>query len=316
MGGLNCGFSVTMFQVFLFAAVLITAGALWRHFRPFGLAPESARGVLSAVVYNLLLPALVLGALWRTPVTTDMARISALAVANVLLGLGLSWTWCRVCRLDRQVTGALLLASAFGNVTYLGLPVLEASLGAWARAVAIQYDLFGCTPLLFTVGILVARHYGHGATEEAPLGTLLRAPPVWAAIVAVTLSTLDVPLPAWLAAVLNRLAAGVAPLMLLVIGLSLVFERGMARQLPSLVPVSTIQLVIMPVVIWMLATALGVGGDLRVAVVLEAGMPSMVLGIVLCERYGLDTARYAQAVTVTTIASMATLPTWLELLRS
>ena len=305
-----------MLQVLLFAAILITAGALWRQFQPFGLAPETVRGALSAVVYNLLLPALVLVALWRTPLSLDMVRISLLAVTDVLVGLGLSWTWCRLCRLDRKVTGALLLASAFGNVTYLGLPVLEASLGPWARAVAIQYDLFGCTPLLFTVGILVARRYGTDQSGAAPLGSLLRAPPLWAAVVAVALSASGVALPAWLGAVLNRLAAGVAPLMLLAVGLSLVFERGMARQLPSLVPVATIQLVLMPLIIWMLAVALGVGGNLRVAVVLEAAMPSMVLGIVLCERYGLDTARYAQAVTVTTIASMLTLPAWLALLRT
>lgn len=305
-----------MLQVFLFAAILITAGALWRHFKPFGLVPETVRGVLSAVVYNLLLPALVLVALWRTPLSLDMARISVLAVTDVLVGLGLSWTWCRLCRLDREVTGALLLAAAFGNVTYLGLPVLEASLGPWARAVAIQYDLFGCTPLLFTVGILVARHYGAGQTGEAPLGALLRAPPLWAAAVALVLSTAGVALPVWLGTLLNRLSAGVAPLMLLAVGLSLAFERGMAARLPSLVPVAAIQLVLMPMVIWMLAVVLGVGGDLRIAVVLEAAMPSMVLGLVLCERYGLDTARYAQAVTVTTIASMVTLPAWLALLRT
>ena len=45
-------------------------------------------------------------------------------------------------------------------------------------------------------------------------------------------------------------------------------------------------------------------------------MPSMVLGIVLCERYGLDTVRYAQAVTVTTLISMLTLPAWFALLRA
>lgn len=45
-------------------------------------------------------------------------------------------------------------------------------------------------------------------------------------------------------------------------------------------------------------------------------MPSMVLGIVICERYGLDTARFAQAVTVTMLISMATLPLWFALLKA
>jgi len=303
-----------MHQVFLLAAVLITAGALWRWLKPFGLAPDTVRRTLSAVVYNLLLPALVLGALWRTPLSIDMLRVSLVAFVDVLVGLALAWAWCRLCRLDNASTGALLLASAFGNVTYLGLPVLEASLGTWARAVAVQYDLFGTTLLLFTVGLLVARRYGSGGTGESPLTTLVTSPPLWAAIVAVGLNAGQVPLPSWLAVLLDRLASGVAPLMLLVVGLSLIFQRGMIRQLPSLLPVTVIQLLIMPLVIWGLATVIGIGGEWRTAVVLEAAMPAMVLGIVLSERYGLDTGRYAQAVTVTTLISMLTLPAWFVVL--
>jgi hypothetical protein len=44
-------------------------------------------------------------------------------------------------------------------------------------------------------------------------------------------------------------------------------------------------------------------------------MPSMVLGIVLCDRYGLDSALYAEAVTVSTALAVLTLPLWLTLLR-
>jgi predicted permease len=45
-------------------------------------------------------------------------------------------------------------------------------------------------------------------------------------------------------------------------------------------------------------------------VVLEAAMPSMVLGIVICDRYGLETGLYAQAVTLSTAASLFVLPMW------
>jgi hypothetical protein len=305
-----------MEQVFLLAAVLITGGALWRRFEPFGIAPDVVRRTLSAVVYNLLLPALVLGALWRTPLSADMARVSLIAVTDVLVGLGLAWAWCRLCKLDRRASGALLLAAAFGNVTYLGLPVLEASLGPWARAVAVQYDLFGCTPLLFTVGLLIARRYGGEGGGDSPVQTLMASPPLWAALAALLLNAVAVPLPPWLETLLDRLAVGVAPLMLLVIGLSLVFTRGMAAQLPALLPVAAIQLLLMPLLIWGFAVVLGIAGELRTALVLEAAMPSMVLGIVLSERYGLDTARYAQAVTVTTLVSMLTLPAWFAILQA
>jgi predicted permease len=302
-----------MEQVFLLATVLITAGVLWRRFEPFGISPDTVRRTLSAVVYNLLLPALVLGALWHASLTADMLRVSLVAVVDVTVGFALAWVSCRVCRQSQATTGALMLAAAFGNVTYLGLPVLEASLGTWARAVAVQYDFFGTTPLLFTLGILVARHFGTDGGGGTPLRTLLASPPLWAAVAAVLLNAAGVPLPAWLARLLDRLAAGVAPLMLLVVGLSLVFRRDMKSQFPSLLPVVLIQLVIMPLLIWGLTVPLGIAGELRTAVVLEAAMPAMVLGIVLSERYGLDTGRYAQAVTVTTLLSMLTLPAWFAL---
>ena len=43
---------------------------------------------------------------------------------------------------------------------------------------------------------------------------------------------------------------------------------------------------------------------------MEAAMPSMVIGVVICDRYGLDTSVYAAAVTVSTLLSLITLPMW------
>jgi hypothetical protein len=51
-------------------------------------------------------------------------------------------------------------------------------------------------------------------------------------------------------------------------------------------------------------------------VVLEAAMPSMVLGIVLCDRYRLDSSLYAMTVTVSTALSIVTLPMWFKLLQT
>ncbi|MDP3933394.1 MAG: AEC family transporter, partial [Methylococcaceae bacterium] len=55
-------------------------------------------------------------------------------------------------------------------------------------------------------------------------------------------------------------------------------------------------------------------GDYRAAAVLDIAMPSMVLGIVFCDRYYLDSSLYAMAVTVTTALSLITLPLWHSLL--
>lgn len=299
-----------MYGVLAQTAALIAFGVAWRLARPWGLEADATRRVLTSLVYVLLLPALVLDVLWRAPLGLDAVRVASVAACGVVAGVLVSWGWYRVLPVSRSAVGALILASAFGNVTYLGLPVLESTFGSWARSVAIEYDLFASTPLLLTVGILIARVYGKHDEREGAMKGLLKVPALWAALIGVGLNVAGVPTPGWVGEGLGRLAAGVVPLMLISIGLGLTWQKGWATRVPVLFPVLAIRFVLTPLVVWGAAALIGVKGDLLGAVVLEAAMPSMVLGIVICDRYGLDTALYAQVVTLSTAASLFVLPIW------
>ncbi|MEW6684068.1 MAG: AEC family transporter [Nitrospirota bacterium] len=301
---------LTVFGVLAQTAALIAFGAAWRALKPWGVDPNTARRVLSGLVYVLFLPALVLDVLWRAPLGADALRVATVAAIGVVAGLTAGWGWYRVRPSPRGSTGALLLAAAFGNVTYLGLPVLESAFGPWARSVAIQYDLFACTPLLLTVGILVARAHGRSEDAEHPLLGLAKVPALWSALAAVGLGAFHVPIPDPVGDGLGRLAGGVVPLMLISIGLALEWPKDWAERMPAVVPVLLIRFLIAPLVVWGAAGLVGLHGDLLGAVVLEAAMPSMVLGVVICDRYGLDTARYAMTVTASTLASVVVLPVW------
>jgi len=252
----------------------------------------------------------VLLVVWRAPLGLDTVRTALSAAGGVLFGLGVGWGAYRALRAAPPAAGALILAAAFPNATYLGLPVLEKALGPWARSVAIQYDLFACTPLLMTVGVLVARAHGTARDGENPFLALLKVPPLWAAIAAVALHGAGVGLPQGLEGFLAGPAAAVPPLMLIALGLGLVWDRAFLARMPLIVPAVVIQLVLVPVVVWALAVGLGLSGERLTAVVLEGAMPCMVLGMVFCDRFGLDSALYAGAVTVSTVLSMATLPLW------
>lgn len=302
-----------MLDVILQAAGLILCGVFWRAFAPQGLEAEGLRRHLTGLVYALLLPALVLGVLWRAPMGADTLRIVLVAAMGVCSGLGLAWLWLRRTRVSHASVGAMLLAAAFPNATYMGLPVLEAAFGPWARSVAIQYDLFACTPLLLSVGMYVAAYYGATGERVHPLLSLLKVPPLWAAAAAIVLNVLQVPQPAMLAGMLDMLGSAVVPLMLFSLGLGLQWAGGWWSRLAIVAPVAVIQLGLVPLIAWGTASGLGLAGDLRMAVLLEAAMPSMVLGIVICDRFRLDTPLYAMAVTVTTALSLVTLPAWFTL---
>jgi predicted permease len=300
-----------MLEVLVQMAGLILCGIGWRWLEPAGLQPVQTRKVLTSLVYYLLLPALVLSVLWQAELGNLTLFIALSGGFAVVAGWFASSLVCRVCRARPGVAGAVILAATFPNVTYLGLPVLEATFGAWARSVAIQMDLFACTPLLFTLGILIAARYGTAPPGVRNMtGELSRIPALWAAFLAVSLNVLDVQMPGVVAGLLGMLERGVVPLMLFSLGLSLQWDRAQWHKLPTVVPVVMLRLLLIPAVVALFATAIGLSGELHAAVVMESAMPSMVLGIVFCDRYDLDVSLYATTVTVTTVLSLLTLPLW------
>jgi predicted permease len=304
-----------MLVVLLQMAAMIAVGVAWRVYIPLGLKPEATRKSLTGLVYVVLLPALVLDVLWHAPMGMDTLRIALAATGGVLVALSLAVWLYRLLGVRQGAAGAMVLAAGFGNVTYLGLPVLEASLGPWARGVAIQYDLFACTPLLLTVGVVLAKRYGQGTDNtQGALRALLSVPPLWAAVLAISLQGMGIAPPAGVHGFLATLGAGVVPLMLVSLGMGLSWAAVGPGGLKTMAPAVAIQLLLTPALVWGISIALGLQGDMLTAVVLEGAMPCMVLGMVICDRYGLNTPLYAAAVTVSTLFSLATLPLWFRLL--
>jgi len=304
-----------MFEVLLQMAGLIICGIGWRMLKPAGMHGVQTRKVLTALVYYLLLPALVLSVLWKSELGDTSLLIALCAAVGVLVGLVLSVFSCRYCKTQPANAGAIILAATFPNATYLGLPVLEATFGPWASSIAIQYDLFACTPLLFTVGILVVTRYGEAIDhDENIFSGLLRIPALWAALLAILLNVASVPMPSVIDGLLGLLERGVVPLMLISLGLSLEWNKSQWQLLPSIMPVVLLRLFIIPFIVLLVANSVGFSGEWRAALVMEAAMPSMVLGIVLCDRFNLNVSLYATAVTVTTVLSLLTLPLWFNLL--
>lgn len=299
-----------MYTVLFSMAALIGCGVAWRLISPGAIEPLQIRKAIGDLVFYLLLPALSLSVLWKAPLDSSSLVIAGFAAFAVLLGLGLGWLACRISSLPATAAGAIILACGFPNATYLGLPFLESLLGDTGRYIAVQYDLFACTPLLLTLGVFIAQKNGTASPGEKAYLGVFKVPALWAALLALCLNAMNLPQPAWLDRVLTLLGNGVAPFMLISLGLSLTWSKKHWQMLPSTIPVVLIKMAIIPATIYFLANTFAVEPLIMAGLTLEAAMPSMVLGLVICERYGLDTSLYATAVTITTAFSMFTLTFW------
>ncbi|MDD2769546.1 MAG: hypothetical protein PHT19_12480, partial [Methylococcus sp.] len=124
-------------------SALIFCGMLWRHLRPWSIDADRIRRFITALVFNVLLPALVLGALWGKGAHPEGWKISLFGAAIVLFGIAATLLLSRTLRMNRRKLGAAMLGISFSNVTFLGLPVLEQTLGPeTARPIVIQMDMF------------------------------------------------------------------------------------------------------------------------------------------------------------------------------
>lgn len=295
--------------------ILMLCGAGWRLFPLRGLSADQTRLALTSVVYYFFLPAMVLEVLWKAEIGWQSLQFSALGCSSIFLGMLLSWLVASLLKFKRPQTGAVILATAFPNVTYLGLPVLEQAFGSWSRSVVIQIDLFATAPLVFTIGIAIARYYGTVREEKTKsLLGFFNAPPFWAALLAVVLNLNHIPTPDWLAGLLQKMSAAVAPLMIFSLGLAMSWRAIHWRNLPYILPVVGLRLMLLPWLALHIADAVQLQAQFKAAAVLDLAMPSMVLGVVFCDRYGLDSAMYATAVTITTVLSLLSLPFWFSVL--
>ncbi|MDT8407853.1 MAG: AEC family transporter [Methylococcales bacterium] len=296
-------------------ALMIAIGLAWRSLTPAGLSAERVRPILTSLVLYVFLPALVLEVLWQAPVGVNSVKFSIIGITCIVASTALAAITGLLLRMPKPRLGALILASAFANVTYLGLPVLQETFGPWARSVAIQMDFFAASPMVFTLGVWVAKKLGtHEEVKAQAWWRYFNIPPFWAAGVAVALNIYQVPMPTWLAGTLAKLAAGVTPLMLIALGLALNWRSLHGRVAGYMLPVVLVKLAAMPAMAWLLVQFLPLPGEQAAAAVLEMAMPSMVLGLVFCDRYRLDSELFAMAVTVTTALSFITLPFWYRLL--
>jgi predicted permease len=305
-----------MLAALLQMSLLIACGSAWKQYAPAHISPLAHRRALTDLVFYILLPALVLDVIWRAPLNQSSLFISLLAASAVASGLAIVWFLLRYIDCSPKQKGVLLLASAFPNATYLGLPVLDQVMGPATRATVLQYDLFACTPILLSLGMLIARHYGDNKTELHPLKALSKVPPLWAVAVGVMLNFSGFAQPNFIHTILATLAGGVVPLMLIVLGMSIRWQSLHLRLLPLLMPVIITSLFLVPLVVLTLSYFLGLSSYLMQQVVIVAAMPTMVFGVVISERYQLDTELYASAVTVTTLFSLITLPLWFYCLSS
>ena len=191
-----------MTNVFLsLGAIALLGSTLQRLFPDWNI--EDFRKSISKLVLYILLPSLIFKVIYTSELGSVLYEVPLAMAAGILGCLLAAWLIFKCIPIDRKAKGSLILACAFGNVTYLGLPVLQGVFAAHAldiSKVAILSEVNGGAAepdRRFPAGHELQRGAGAEPAAESETG-LAQLPPLWALAAALGCKFLYVPLPAFI----------------------------------------------------------------------------------------------------------------------
>ena len=265
---------------------------------------------LSRLVINVTCPALILSSA-MTGELPDRQFILPLLLISTLTYVVLTVVALLLPRyLTKRHTdeGAIGFALMFGNVGFMGYPVVASIFGHEAVFYAAVLNVVN-TFAVFTVGTMLIT--GKGEVEGSRFEKkVLYSTPMLAAYLTMLIVALRIDgIPEFVSQPLTMLGNVTVPAALLIIGSSM-------SQLPlrslmgngSVYATTALRLAILPLGVHYLMTALGFPAFVTNINTVVIAMPVATYGTILCLKYEKDTTLMTEVTFITTLLSMMTIP--------
>ncbi len=260
-------------------------------------------------------PALILVALFKLDVPlAEYIDLAAWNSAYIVLCMLLAFPVAKLFRLSTDTLRTLILAFSFGNVSYLGIPVL---MNVYGSGILAESTLLSAVYLfwLFTLGIILVEVLGeHDVNPLVVVKNLLQNPLLIAVLLGLLVSILKFEVPEILVRGLDLFATSVTAVVLFSLGLFLgTHPFGKLKEWLPVAGFSIAILLLLPLVFYGVVLSFGVSFDVRSSI-LEGAMPMGLTPYVLSVKYKLNATFASKVVVLSTILSVLTLPLWIQIL--
>ena len=270
---------------------------------------ETNKG-LSGIIVNVTSPALAIFAVTgQQQVNAEVLKLVGFGVAQYLVLPLLALGVVQLLKPARDMRGVYQLLLIFGNVSFMGFPVVQAMYGEQA-IFFINILNIPFTLMIFTYGVRLLR--GHDAALGGRLAWAdLLSPGFLSAILSLAVYFARITLPTFAVNALGFVGGLTTPLSMMVIGsmmAALSFREMFAEK--KLYLMALVKLAAMPLAGYAVASLLFHDPVLVGVITVSLAMPSGALCAMVGEQYGnLQQASLAAlGVFITTILSMASIP--------
>lgn len=265
---------------------------------------------LSRLVINITCPALILSSSMtgELPDRRFILPLLLISIVTYIILTGTAFLLPRYMTKRKEDRGAIGFALMFGNVGFMGYPVVASIFGHEAVFYAAVLNVVN-TFTVFTIGTILITGSSNieGKRFEKKV---LYSTPMLAAYLTMLIVALEINnIPGFICQSLTTLGNITVPAALLIIGSSM-------SQLPirSLLGNTTVylttalRLALLPLAVYYLTFLMGFSQLVVNINTVVIAMPVATYGTILCLKYGKDTTLMAEVTFITTLLSMISIP--------
>ena len=265
---------------------------------------------LSSLVINWTCPALILSSSMTgdLPDRQYILPLLGISVLTYVVLTALAWGFSRLLTKRIEHRGILSFAMVFGNVGFMGYPVVASIFGHQAVFYAAVLNVVN-TFAVFTIGTMMITG-GEGSGRERFNKKVLYSTPMLSAYLSMLIVALGIDnIPGYVSQPLTMIGNITVPAALLIIGSSM--SQLPLRALlgtPVVYATTLLRLAVLPLGVHFLCRALGFDPFVTNINTVVIAMPVATYGTILCLKYGRDTTLIAELTFNTTLLSMLTIP--------
>ena len=265
---------------------------------------------LSRLVINVTCPALILSSAMtgELPDRRFILPLLLISVITYILLTAVAFLLPRYLTKRRDEEGVIGFALMFGNVGFMGYPVVASIFGHEAVFYAAVLNVVN-TFAVFTVGTMLITGRGEVGGKRFQK-KVLYSTPMLAAYLTMGIVALEIDnIPGAISQPLTMLGNITVPAALLIIGSSM-SQLPLRSMLGNLTVYLTtaLRLVVLPLGVYYLTKAMGFSDEVVNINTVVIAMPVATYGTILCLKYEKDTTMITEVTFVTTLLSMLTIP--------
>lgn len=274
-----------------------------------GLWSVDMNRMMTRFVLNVTCPLIILASVMGEGVKfagSELVQLVYMSAIVYVVLLGCAYGLTSLLRIDRNHRGLLRFVITFGNVTFVGFPVLLALYGQkavfYASVITIPFNF-----LMFTFGVMFVK--GEGRLRELMKKKILLSPCIVASALAFVLALIGVQVPSPIASFCHLVGDMTIPCALILVGSTLTSISGREMMGSVLVyKAVALRLLVAPLMVMGVLTFVPCDPLIRNVAIVLSGMPSAANGIMFCLEYNKSGKDMAQCIFLSSLWSIATIP--------